>query len=424
VLNGYPATHNILIIVQNLSVPFDRRVWQEATSLKQAGFGVAVICPKSSIYTKGYEQMEGIDIYRYPSPIEANTSVIGYFLEFVFCWFATLVLAFRAYQKRPFDVIHACNPPDTYFALGLLFRPLRVKFVFDYHDLCPDLYVAKGHARRGVVYRALLLLERFTFRTADMVIAVNESYRQIAKNRGGVPDQKILVVRNGPRRDWPQLSSPNLDLKAGHQYLVVCLGQIGNQDGVDYLLHAIRLYCTDYGQDTLFAIIGGGPSQPGMQTLAAKLGVTECVRFTGQLSDAQLLSYLCTCELCVDPDPLNQFTNCSTMNKMIEYMSVGKPVIAFDLLEHRRSALGAAHYVKPNDIGQLASGMRELLRDEERRQRMSTLGKLRFQSTLAWETSEGELIRGYCQLLRTDKPLRQPSGTLGVDPERALVELL
>jgi len=395
------SARNILIIVQNLPVPLDRRVWQEANTLRRAGFEVAVICPQSKMYTKSYECLEGVDIYRYPLLIEADNSVVGYFLEFAYCWFATLWLALKAYGRRPFHVIHACNPPDTYFAVALLFRPLGVRFVFDHHDLCPDLYVAKGHARRGVVYRILLLLEWMTLRTADMVITVNESYRQVAKVRGGVPDRKMVVVRSGPRLEWTQLGRPSAELKEGRKYLVVFLGQIGRQDGVDYLLRAVRIYNRSYVDDTLFVIIGEGPSQRDMQRLAAELELTDCVRFTGRISDEQLCSYLSTADVCVDPDPLNEFTNVSTMNKIIEYMSLGKPIIAFDLLEHRRSALEAAHYIEPNDVTKFATGIRELLEDEQRRERMSKFAKDRFQHILAWEVSEENLVRAYNELLNS-----------------------
>jgi glycosyltransferase involved in cell wall biosynthesis len=373
-------------------------VWQESNTLRRAGFGVAVICPKSNTCTKSYERLEGVDIYRYPLLIEADNSVAGYFLEFLYCWFITLWLAFRAYRKCPFQVIHACNPPDTYFAIALLFRPLGVKFVFDHHDLCPDLYVAKGHFRRGVAYRILLFFEWMTLRTADTVITANESYRQVAKARGGVPDRKIVVVRSGPRLGWELLCGPNAELKQGRKYLVVFLGQIAKQDGVDYLLHAIRAYRLSHGNDTLFAIIGGGPSQPDMRRLATELGVTDCVRFTGRIPDEHLCSYLATSDLCVDPDPWTEFNNVSTMNKIIEYMSLGKPIIAFDLLEHRYSALEAAHYVTPNDVTKFATGIRELLEDEQRRERMSKFAKDRFQHALAWELSEGNLVRAYNEL--------------------------
>jgi glycosyltransferase involved in cell wall biosynthesis len=386
---------NILIIVQNLAVPFDRRVWQEAMTLRSAGFGVAVICPKSKMYPRGYERLEGVDIYRYPLLIEADDSAVGYFCEFLYCWFATLWLACRVYLKCPFDVIHACNPPDTYFGIALLFRPLGVKFVFDHHDLCPELYVAKGHEKGGVIYRLLLLLEWMTFRTADMVVATNDSYRDIAKTRGGVPDNKIVVVRSGPRRAWTQHSGPAPNLKQGREYLVVLLGQIGKQDGVDYLLRSIQVYRRHYGNDTFFVIIGEGPSQREMQRLACDLGVTDCAHFTGRICDDQLCAYLSTAEVCVDPDPWTEFTNISTMNKIIEYMSFGKPIVAFDLLEHRRSALEAARYVQPNHVSKFASGIRELLEDKQMQQRMSKFARERFQSVLAWELSEEHLIRAY-----------------------------
>src|SRR5438876_5566032 len=312
------AARSILIIVQNLPVPLDRRVWQETNTVRRAGFDVAVICPKSKTYTKSYERLEGVDIYRYPLLIEADNSVVGYFLEFAYCWFATLWLALKAYGRRPFHVIHACNPPDTYFAIALLFRPLGVKFVFDHHDLCPELYVAKGHPPRAVVCSILLLLEELAFRTADVVVAVNESYRQIARTRGRLSDEKIVVVRSGPRLGWAKVDGPKTDLKQGRKHLVVFLGQIGKQDGVDYLLRAIRIYRRQYGSDTRFVIIGDGPNQRSMQSLAAELDVTDTVEFLGQIDDEQLCLYLSSADICVDPDPCTHFNNCSTMNKIVE----------------------------------------------------------------------------------------------------------
>src|SRR5580692_10043983 len=211
---------NILILVQNLPVPMDRRVWMEATSLRRHGFGVAVICPKRETFTASYERLEDIDIYRYPLIYEAGKGVAGYFVEFVYCWLATLWLALKAYAHRPFHAIQACNPPDTFFALALLFRPLGVKFVFDHHDLCPELYVAKGRSRTGMLYRGLVMLERMTLRSADMVIAVNESHKEIALKRGGIAEAKVAVVRSGPRGEWADIHSPCPELKRGHQHMV------------------------------------------------------------------------------------------------------------------------------------------------------------------------------------------------------------
>jgi len=391
---------SILIIVQNLPVPFDRRVWQEATSLQKAGFGVAVICPKKKIYTKSYEQLEGVDIYRYPLIYEAGQGVIGYFVEFVYCWLASLVLAIKAYIHRPFQVIHACNPPDTYFALAMLFRPLGVKFVFDHHDLCPEMYVAKGRPRSGWLYRGLLWLERKTLRQADAVIAVNHSHRDIALDRGGIAAEKVVIVRSGPRRCWADIHNSTPELKQGRKFMVMYLGEMCEQDGVDYLLRAIVLYKERYGEcDTLFALIGGGPDQQRMRKMATELGLDGMVHFTGRVSDEDLWSYLSTADVCVDPDPLTEWSNLSTMNKMIEYLAFGRPVVAFELREHKNTAGDTAQFVEPNNVTAMAETIRALLMDDEQRARMSRHGRERFREQLAWERSEEELVALYQRLL-------------------------
>jgi glycosyltransferase involved in cell wall biosynthesis len=393
------SARNILIIVQNLPVPFDRRVWQEATSLRRAGFGVAVVCPKKKMYTTSYEQLEGVDIYRYPLLYEADKGVLGYFVEFVYCWLASLWEAGKAYWHRPFQVIHACNPPDTFFALAMLFRPLGVKFVFDHHDLCPEMYVAKGRSRTGLLYRGLVLLERLTLRSADRVIAVNESHRKIAVTRGGVDETKVKIVRSGPRRAWAEIMAVDPELKRGRKYLVTYLGEMCEQDGVDHLLRAISHYVVSYEQDTLFVFIGGGPDQQRMKVMASEMGLGDWVHFTGRVPDELLWRYLGTADLCVDPDPLTEWSNLSTMNKIIEYMAFGRPIVAFDLAEHRRSAGEAAVYVEPNDDTQLGVAIRDLLLDEERRQTMGHYGQHRFSTGLAWEESEKVLVALYSELL-------------------------
>lgn len=390
---------NILIIVQNLPVPFDRRVWQEATSLSRHGFGVAVICPKKGNYSAGYERLEDVDIYRYPLIYEANRGVAGYFIEFVYCWLASLWLALKAYAHCRFQVIHACNPPDTFFLLALLFRPLGVKFVFDHHDLCPEMYLAKGRTRTGVLYRGLLMLERMTLRSADTVIAVNESHRAIAIERGGIADETVTVVRSGPRSAWADINAPCPELKRGRTHMVLYLGEMCEQDGVAHLLGAIRSYRTMAPDDTLFAFVGGGPDQPRMKILAQQLGLNSVVHFTGRIPDEQLWAYLSTADVCVDPDPVTEWSNMSTMNKIIEYMAFGRPIVAFDLIEHRRSADSAAVYVEGNDEVALARAIRELLLDVERRRVMSQVARTRFRKELAWENSEKQLIATYRYLL-------------------------
>lgn len=411
------SMRNILIIVQNLPVPFDRRVWQEATSLRRHGFGVTVICPKKGTCTAGFERLEDIDIYRYPLIYEAGQGVIGYFVEFVYCWLASLWLAMRAYVRRPFHAIHACNPPDTFFALALLFRPLGVKFVFDHHDLCPEMYVAKGRPRAGLLYRGLLFLERLTLRSADVVIAVNESHRTIAMERGGVSNEKIAVIRSGPRRVWAEIDSPHPELKRGRKFMVMYLGEMCEQDGVAHMLHAVQAYRTIAPDDTLFTFCGGGPDQPRMKAMAEQMGLGPVSHFTGRIPDETLWEYLSTADIGIDPDPLTEWSNMSTMNKMIEYMAFGRPIVAFDLLEHRRTAESAAVYVKGNDDAAMGRATRELLLDSERRQAMSQFARNRFREELAWENSEKRLIAMYRELLPEQMPasLTARADTTGYD---------
>jgi len=393
-----PAQRNILIIVQNLPVPMDRRVWMEATSLQRHGFGVAVICPKREQFTASYERLEDIDIYRYPLIYEAGKGVAGYFVEFVYCWLASLWLALKAYAHRPFHAIQACNPPDTFFALALLFRPLGVKFIFDHHDLCPELYLAKGHARTSTLYRGLLFLERMTFKSAHAVIATNESHKAMAVGRGGVPEERVAVVRSGPRLGWPDGHSSCPELKRGRKYMVMYLGVMGEQDGVDHLLRAIQTYRSMAPDDTLFALVGGGPNLPHMKVLAEQMGLGSAVHFTGRIPDEQLRDYIATADVGVDPDPITEFNNLCTMNKIIEFMAFGLPVVAFDLLEHRRSADAAAVYVSERDDAAFGRAIRELVLDPDRRKTMSQFARQRFREVLAWENSEQRLIAFYEQL--------------------------
>lgn len=395
------AKPHILIIVQNLPVPFDRRVWQESTSLVRAGFDVSVICPKKKIYTKSFEQLEGVDIYRYPLIYEANRGVLGYFVEFVYCWLATALLSLRVFGHKRFHAIHACNPPDTYFALAALYRIFGVKFVFDHHDLCPEMYVAKGRPRQGLLYRGLVALERMTMGSAERVIAVNQSHKDIAVVRGGAQPSKVSIVRSGPRRAWSELNRKTPELKRGHKYMCTYLGEMCEQDGVDYLLRAIAAYSKLPGVDgdTLFAFVGGGPDQPRMHQMAKDMGLGEITYFTGRVPDEVLWQYLSTSDVCADPDPYTEWSNLSTMNKVIEYLAFGRPMVCFDLRENRNTAADCAVYVEPNDEQQMAEEIRALLLDERRRTAMGAAGRERFRNLLAWEVAEKELIKLYSGLL-------------------------
>ena len=400
---GEFAGKRVLMIVQNLPVPFDRRVWMEATTLRVAGFDVAVICPKKKMYTASHEVIDGIDIYRYPLVFEADRGVIGYVVEFLYCWLVTAFLALRIYIIRPYHVIHACNPPDTFFALALMFRLLGVRFVFDHHDLSPEMYLAKGGRRGGFLHRALLLLERWSMRSADLVIAVNESHREVAIQRGSIVHGQLAVVRSGPPVGWGAGTVAEHELKDGRDHLVVYLGEMCVQDGVDYLLDAIEVYQREFGSNVRFALIGGGPDRARLIAMASERGLTETVVFTGRISDEDLWKYLATADVCVDPDPWTEWSDKSTMNKIIEYLAFGKPVVCFDLLENKRSGADACVYVKPNDAHAFAHELHALLRDKERRDRMSQFGLDRFEKILSWNNAAVILIDSYRSLVSQQK---------------------
>lgn len=398
VLPGRNKKH-ILIIVQNLPVPFDRRVWQEATTLKKAGYKVSVICPKKKMYTNGFEILEGIYIYRYPLIYEADKGVLGYFFEFIYCWIFSFFLSIKIYYNKPFNVIHACNPPDTYFLLSLFYRHLNVKFLFDHHDLSPEMFVAKGKKKNGFLYKCLLYLEKWTFNTADLTIAVNESHKEIAINRGGLNEKRISIVRSGPRSEWATIFERNESLKMGKEHLVMYLGEMCEQDGVEYLIHAIKHYKENYTDNIQFVFVGAGPDKERLSAMSNGLGLNDIAYFTGRVSDAELWQFLSTATVCIDPDPLTEWSNFSTMNKIIEYMAFGCPIIAFDLLENRRSAKDAAIYVSPNNVEELSRTINSLILDKEKRNVMSKFGKERFINSLCWENSAEILIKSYDNLL-------------------------
>jgi len=393
----------VLIIVQNLPVPFDRRVWMEATTLRSAGYQVSVICPKGNKgkFKRSYEFLEGVHIYRYPAPPAAK-GIVGYIFEFGYCWFMTMLLTLRVWLTQGFDIIHACNPPETYFALAAIYRLMGKKFIFDHHDLSPEMYVAKGGRKGGFLYRALLGLERLTFKTADVVITTNHSHKEIAIKRGAVSPDRIFIVRSGPDLERLRPVRPEPQLKNGHRYMVCYLGEMCPQDGVDYLLRSAHHILEDLGrEDVQFTFIGGGPAMPDMATLAEDMGLLKNhVAFTGRVSDADLCRYLSSADVCVDPDPYTEWSNQSTMNKIVEYMAFGQPIVAFDLRENRYSAQDAAVFVEPNDEQKMALTILDLLDDPERRSAMGTYGQTRVRQHLSWKHSIPHLLKAYSRISR------------------------
>ncbi|HYM30671.1 MAG TPA: glycosyltransferase family 4 protein [Candidatus Cybelea sp.] len=385
----------VLIIVENLPSPFDRRVWQEATTLRDAGYLVSIICPTGKGYEKRRETIDGIAIYRHPLPVEAS-GALGYLLEYSAALFWELVLAWRVFFERGFDVVHACNPPDDIFVVGALFKYLlRRKFLFDHHDINPELYEAK-FGRRDLFYKLMLLWERCTFAVADVSIATNESYRRIAIERGRMNPAKVFVVRSGPSLERMRIVPPVERLKCGRRHLVGYVGVMGAQEGLGYLLQAARHIVYDLGRrDVHFGLVGGGPELEALKRQAETLGVAEFVTFTGRVPDQVLLEMLNTADVCVNADEYNAMNDKSTMNKIMEYMALGKPIVQFDLTEGRFSAQGASLYARPNDAVDLSDKIVELLDDPARRAEMGALGRKRVETELAWSFEAPKLLAAY-----------------------------
>ena len=408
---------SVCVIVENLPVPFDRRVWQEARTLRETGYRVSVICPKGRGFEQSRETCEGIEIYRHR--IWEASGSLGYLLEYSWALAAEFYLALKVFARTRFRILHACNPPDTIFLIGLFFKLLGVRFIFDHHDLNPELFEAK-FSKRGFFYRLVCLAERLTFRTADVSIATNESYREVALTRGGMPPERAFVVRSCPELNRIHRGPARPELKEGKSYLVVYVGVMGPQDGLDLLLEAIEhivkrsdklrgsgqalqsetLSLSSPRDDTLFVLIGAGTELPRLQALAAAKGLESVVKFTGRIPDDALAAYLSTADVCVAPDPRNPMNDKSTMNKILEYMAYGRPVVLFDLTEGRRSAADAALYARPNDPVDFAEQILKLLDSESLRRQLGEIGHKRIQESLNWEVERKALLAAYEKALR------------------------
>jgi glycosyltransferase involved in cell wall biosynthesis len=391
---SYVRPRRVLILVENLPSPFDRRVWQEAMALRDAGYTVSVICPTGQGCEKKFEAIDDIHIWRYDLPVE-GAGPKGYAIEYATALFWTFVLAWKVLFKRGFDVIHACNPPDLFFLIGGFFKLLGKRFVFDHHDASPELYEAK-FGRRDFFYRLMHALERLTFRVADVSIATNESYRRIAIGRGGMPRERVFVVRSGPSLERLKIVAPDEKLKNGRKYLVGYVGVMGRQEGIDYLLKAVRHIVHKLKRsDVQFGLVGGGTSLGVLRNMAIDLGVAEHVTFTGRVPDEQLLAMLNTAEVCVNPDLATEMNDISTMNKIMEYMALGKPIVQFDLTEGRFSAREASLYAMKNDAVDFAVKILELLDNPEKRKAMGSYGRRRVEQELEWRYEAPKLIAAY-----------------------------
>lgn len=393
-------TGHILILVENLSVPFDRRVWQESRALVEAGFAVTVICPTGSSQDRDREDViEGVHILRYPLR-GSEGGVVGYVREYSSALWNTLRLAIKVRRHERVDIVHACNPPDLLFLVALALRPWGARFVFDHHDLSPELLQVRFPGSRPMLDRMIRMVERLTFAAADAVISTNESYRRVAITRGKVPAERIAIVRSAPDLSRFSEQTPDDSLRRGKRYLLAYIGVMGPQEGVDYALRALRHLRDNLGRDDVNVIfMGAGDSYDEMVALSKELGIDDFVEFPGRVSDEFLQRCLSTADVCLSPDPKNPFNDASTMNKVLEYMATGRPIVSFDLTEARVSAGDAAVYVPANDEMAFAEAIDMLLRDPERRQKMGEIGRQRMKDVLSWDVSRAELVKFYQRLL-------------------------
>jgi len=383
---------HILIVVENLPVPFDRRVWQEAVTLKENGAYVSIICPKMKGYTASREVLEGIDIYRHPIPLEAR-GALGYILEYGTALFWEFFLSWKIFFKRKFHAIHGCNPPDLIFLVALWFKIFGVKYVFDHHDINPELYIAK-YEKKGFFHRLMILFERLTFRAANYSIATNESYKEIAIQRGKMKADRVQVIRSGPKLDRLKILSPDQKFRKGRNYLVGYVGVIGEQEGLDLLLQSVE-YIVSKRNDIQFAIVGGGSDLERMKQLSVDMNLSDYVDFYGRVPDELLIAVLNTADLCVNPDKPTEMNNLSTMNKIMEYMALKKPVVQFDLKEGRFSAQEASLYAKNGDITDFAKKIVQLIDDPEKRNKMADFGYNRVLNELSWKYESVKLVNFY-----------------------------
>jgi glycosyltransferase involved in cell wall biosynthesis len=393
------STARVLLLVENNPYPLDFRVRREAHTLRDAGCQVTVIAPRDAAQ-RWAEVVDGIAVYRFPAP-PGGSGLASYALEFGYATLAILVLTAWVSLRRGVDVIHAANPPDTLFVVGAFFKVFGKRFVFDQHDLAPETYLSRfKQPRENVVYRTLRLLERCSYAVADVVIVTNRSYQQLAVTRGRKSLDKVFVVRNGPPFSFQPID-PEPSMAERAKYLIGYVGTIGPQDGVDYWIRAIHELVFTFGRrDFLAIIIGNGDALATVQALAKELSVDNYVWFTGRLAEIEVRKCLSAVHVCVQPDPLSPLNDKSTMNKLMEYMALGKPTVAFDLTETRYSAQEAALYVRPNDEVEFARQVNWLLDNPAERARMGEVGRRRVREGLAWEHSAGELLRAYGEGLR------------------------
>jgi glycosyltransferase involved in cell wall biosynthesis len=400
----------VLIIVQNLPVPFDRRVWLECQALVADGYEVAVVCPKGQ-GDPAYQLVDSVELHKY-RPYAPGGSKLSFIMEYGYSFAATAWLVLRARRSGRFAVIQACNPPDIFWPIAQVLRVTdRTRFVFDHHDLCPELFESRFPDGPKLPYKALRALERRTHRTADHVISTNGSYQSIAINRSGKSAADVTVVRTGPDPQRLQRGPACPELRRGRRYLAAYIGVMGPQDGVDIVVRAAAVVVHELHRDDIaFTLIGSGDCFDDLVALRDQLGLEGHVEFTGRVPDELVARIMSTADVGLSPDPKNPLNDVSTMNKTMEYMAFELPVVAFDLRETRVSAGDAAVYAKPNDVRDYAAAIVELMDDQPRRSLLGKLGRARVEQELAWSHQERAYLDVYRRLLGDGKALERTRG--------------
>lgn len=389
----------ILIVVENLPVPFDRRVWMEATTLKAAGASVSVICPVGKGFEAKEEVIDGINIYRHKLPVDAS-GAIGYLLEYGAALIHQTRLTLKIWRRQGIDVIHGCNPPDLIFLIALPLKLFGVKYIFDHHDINPELYEAKFD-KRGLFWKLLCIFEKWTFKTANVSIATNKSYKRIAIERGGMRSEDVYIVRSGPDLEKLVRQPETKKWHNGRTFLIGYVGVMGQQEGIDLLLESVAFLVHEQGrQDIQFVLVGGGPSLNELKLCAKDMGLSDYINFTGRASDEELFEVLSNADVCVNPDRVNTMNDKSTMNKILEYMAFQKPIVQFDVTEGKYSAGESSLYAIPNDPRNFAEKILELLSDQSKRDHMGKIGRKRVETEMAWQYQIPALISAYQKALK------------------------
>ena len=393
------AGKKVLMLVENNSLPFDKRVYRESKTLKDNGFKVKAICPKDKEYKKKYEIYDGIEIYRYTPKFSDGTSK-GYFIEYSHSLIVMFFISLKIFFFRGgFDVIHTANPPDTLWIIALFYKLFRIKYIYDEHDLTPESYLDKfcySIKKKSLIYKLQLFFQYMSYKTSNCVISTNESYKKIALNRGNLNPQSIYIVRNGPDTRYFKACQPVLKWKDGFPFMVAYIGIMGNLDGVDYIVKACHHLVHNLNRkDIYFILIGSGDEHEKLKQLSKDLKVDNFINFIGRIPDKEVIEILSTADVCLSPDPFNHLNNISTMNKIMEYMICKSPIVSFDLVEARYSAQDAALYVQNNSVEEFAKGILYLLVNKELATKMANFGYNRIINKLSWENQENNLIRAY-----------------------------